>query len=90
MIFFTSESSHFSDKAFSNIKKALKVPILIFAIFVTYYQKWDQSINLSSIESTIKINLGKDLELNSLATVFFEKMVLHGFKNCMGFIMKPS
>ena len=41
--------------------------------YVTYYNRWHQSINCTSIEILIKINLEIALKLNSL-DIFFDKV----------------
>ena len=60
--------------------------MLIFEIFVAYYNRWHMSTNWTTIEILIKINLEKPLKLNSLGT-FMKKYLLSKLKNFMGFMM---
>ena len=66
----------------SLVKKPLKFK-LILAVFVTYYERWHQLTNWSSIEILIKINLEKALKLDFLDT-FLEKMFLLGISEFHG------
>jgi len=62
MKFVNSEKDLFYDKTFSNIEKSPQNSnILILPFFVTYYNRWHQSIKRTSIEMVIKISLEKAL-----------------------------
>jgi len=71
--------SPFPEKHFQTSKESAQSSnILIFVIFYTFYNKWHQSINCSSIEILIKINLEKSLKIK-LPGHFFEKVDLTNF-----------
>ena len=56
----TSKTTLFRKNIFKHRKKSYQSSnILIFAIFVAYYNRWHKSINWSAIEILIKINLKK-------------------------------
>jgi len=67
--------------------------ILIFAVFVTYYDRCNQSINWSSIVILSKINLEKVLKLNFLdrcfkKVVFLRFTEFHGLHDDLKIIWK--
>ena len=71
MKFIKSWKDQFSKKHFKTSKtNPQSSNILILAIFVAYYNRWHQSINWTTIEILIKINLKKALKLNSLVIFF--------------------
>jgi len=69
-------------KIFSNIEKKPWKFKYSFAGFVTYYNRWHQSSNWSSI-AVLKIKLEKAIKVNSL-DIYFEKVLHLGFKEFLG------